>query len=52
MVDENSPRGDGVTIDPPPLKRQEIAIPAKTPHQWKDTSKSGSVCYYAVNYQT
>ena len=29
-----------------------VAIPAKTPHQWKDTSKSGSVCYYAVNYQT
>jgi hypothetical protein len=29
-----------------------IAIPAKTPHQLKDTSKSGSVCYYAVNYQT
>ena len=29
-----------------------IAIPAKTPHQWKDTSKTGSVCYYAVNYQT
>ena len=27
-----------------------IAIPqAKTPHQWKDTSKTGSVCYYAVN---
>ena len=29
-----------------------IAIPAKTPHQWKDTSKTGSVCYYAVNYTT
>jgi len=29
-----------------------VAIPAKTPHQWKDTSKTGSVCYYAVNYQT
>jgi mannose-6-phosphate isomerase-like protein (cupin superfamily) len=29
-----------------------ITIPAKTPHQWKDTSKTGSVCYYAVNYQT
>ncbi len=20
--------------------------------EWKDTSKTGSVCYYAVNYQT
>ena len=35
-----------VTIDPSTI----IAIPAKTPHQWKDTSKTGWVCYYAVNY--
>src|SRR6516164_6894077 len=27
-----------------------ITIPAKTPHQWKDTSKTGSVGYYAVNF--
>jgi mannose-6-phosphate isomerase-like protein (cupin superfamily) len=26
-----------------------ITIPAKTPHQWKDTSKTGSVGYFAVN---
>ena len=26
-----------------------ITIPAGTPHQWKDTSKTGSVGYYAVN---
>ena len=29
-----------------------ITIPAGTPHQWKDTSKTGSVCYYAVNYES
>ena len=30
-------------------KGDVITIPAKTPHQWKDTSKSGSVGYFAVN---
>ena len=28
-----------------------ITIPAKTPHWWKDTSKTGSVGYYAVNIE-
>ena len=32
-------------------KGDVITIPAKTPHQWKDTSKTGSICYYAVNYE-
>jgi mannose-6-phosphate isomerase-like protein (cupin superfamily) len=31
-------------------KGDMITIPAKTPHQWKDTSKTGSIGYYAVNY--
>ena len=31
-------------------KGDVITIPAKTPHQWKDTSKTGSIAYYAVNY--
>ena len=31
-------------------KGDVITIPAKTPHQWKDTSKTGSVSYFAVNY--
>ena len=31
-------------------KGDVITIPAKTPHQWKDTSKTGSVGYYAVNF--
>jgi mannose-6-phosphate isomerase-like protein (cupin superfamily) len=33
-------------------KGDVITIPAKTPHQWKDTSKSGSVGYYAVNFDS
>jgi mannose-6-phosphate isomerase-like protein (cupin superfamily) len=33
-------------------KGDVITIPAKTPHQWKDTSKTGSVAYYAVNSET
>jgi mannose-6-phosphate isomerase-like protein (cupin superfamily) len=32
-------------------KGDVITIPARTPHQWKDTSKTGSICYYAVNFQ-
>jgi mannose-6-phosphate isomerase-like protein (cupin superfamily) len=32
-------------------KGDVITIPAGTPHQWKDTSKTGSICYYAVNFQ-
>ena len=31
-------------------KGDVITIPAKTPHQWKDTSKTGSVGYFAVNF--
>jgi mannose-6-phosphate isomerase-like protein (cupin superfamily) len=32
-------------------KGDVITIPANTPHWWKDTSKTGSVGYYAVNYE-
>ena len=32
-------------------KGDVITIPAKTPHQWKDTSKTGSIGYYAVNFE-
>lgn len=31
-------------------KGHVITIPANTPHWWKDTSKTGSVGYYAVNF--
>jgi mannose-6-phosphate isomerase-like protein (cupin superfamily) len=34
------------------VKGDVITIPAKTPHQWKDTSKTGSIAYYAVNFDT
>jgi mannose-6-phosphate isomerase-like protein (cupin superfamily) len=33
------------------VKGDVITIPAKTPHQWKDTSKTGSIAYYAVNFE-
>ena len=33
-------------------KGDVITIPAKTPHQWKDTSKTGSITYYAVNFDS
>lgn len=32
------------------VKGDVITIPAKTPHQWKDTSKTGSIGYFAVNF--
>lgn len=32
-------------------KADVITIPANTPHQWKDTSKTGSIAYYAVNIE-
>ena len=32
-------------------KGDVITIPANLPHQWKDTSKTGSVGYYAVNVE-
>ena len=33
-------------------KGDVITIPAKTPHQWKDTSKTGSIGYFAVNLES
>src|SRR5262245_58781135 len=33
-------------------KGDVIIIPAKTPDQWKDTSKTGSIAYYAVNFDS
>ena len=32
-------------------KGDVLTIPANTPHWWKDTSKTGSVGYYAVNIE-
>jgi mannose-6-phosphate isomerase-like protein (cupin superfamily) len=33
------------------VKGDIVTIPAKTPHWWKDTSKTGSIGYYAVNIE-
>jgi mannose-6-phosphate isomerase-like protein (cupin superfamily) len=38
-------------ISPGQIRGDVITIPAKTPHWWKDTSKTGSVGYYAVNIE-
>jgi mannose-6-phosphate isomerase-like protein (cupin superfamily) len=45
-------RGKGITggVTHHLSKGDVIAIPANTPHWWKDTSKTGSVGYYAVNF--
>ena len=32
-------------------KGDVITIPANTPHWWKDTSKTGSIGYYAINIE-
>jgi mannose-6-phosphate isomerase-like protein (cupin superfamily) len=32
-------------------KGDVITVPANTPHWWKETSKTGSVGYYAVNIE-
>jgi mannose-6-phosphate isomerase-like protein (cupin superfamily) len=47
-------RGSGIEggVSHHVAKGDVITIPAKTPHQWKDTSKTGSVGYYAVNFDS
>lgn len=46
-------RGDGIDggVTHQLRKGDVITIPANTPHWWKDTSKTGSVGYYAVNIE-
>jgi mannose-6-phosphate isomerase-like protein (cupin superfamily) len=52
VIDPGQTRGTGIEggASHHLTKGDVITIPAKTPHQWKDTSKTGSVGYYAVNY--
>ena len=52
VIDPGQTRGTGIEggASRHLTKGDVITIPAKTPHQWKDTSKTGSVGYYAVNY--
>ena len=49
----NQTRGDGIEGGEVHhlSKGDVITIPANTPHWWKDTSKTGSVGYYAVNIE-
>jgi mannose-6-phosphate isomerase-like protein (cupin superfamily) len=49
----NQVRGDGIVggEEHHLSKGDVITIPANTPHWWKDTSKTGSVGYYAINIE-
>ena len=52
-TEPNQVRGDGIEGGEAHYlsKGDVITIPANTPHWWKDTSKSGSIGYYAVNIE-
>ena len=52
VIDPGQTRGTGIEggANHHLTKGDVITIPAKTPHQWKDTSKTGAVGYYAVNF--
>jgi mannose-6-phosphate isomerase-like protein (cupin superfamily) len=54
VIDPGQTRGTGIEggASHHLTKGDVITIPAKTPHQWKDTSKTGSVGYYAVNFDS
>ena len=49
----NQVRGDGIEGGEAHhlSKGDVITIPANTPHWWKDTSKTGSIGYYAINIE-
>jgi mannose-6-phosphate isomerase-like protein (cupin superfamily) len=53
VISPGQTRGTGIEggVSHHLTKGDVITIPAKTPHQWKDTSKTGSVGYYAVNFE-
>ena len=54
VAEPGQTRGSGIEggVSHHLTKGDVITIPAKTPHQWKDTSKTGSVAYYAVNFES
>jgi mannose-6-phosphate isomerase-like protein (cupin superfamily) len=54
VIGPGQTRGSGIEggVSHHLTKGDVITIPAKTPHQWKDTSKTGSVGYYAVNFDS
>ena len=53
VISQGQTRGSGIEggIVHHLTKGDVITIPARTPHQWKDTSKTGSIGYYAVNFE-
>jgi mannose-6-phosphate isomerase-like protein (cupin superfamily) len=53
VISPGQTRGDGIEGGEAHhlSKGDVITIPANTPHQWKDTSATGSVGYYAVNIE-
>src|SRR6185503_14594145 len=53
VIEPGQTRGTGIEggVSHHLTKGDVITIPAGTPHQWKDTSKTGSIAYYAVNFE-
>ena len=53
VISPGQTRADGIEggVEHRLSKGDVITIPANTPHWWKDTSKTGSVGYYAVNIE-
>jgi mannose-6-phosphate isomerase-like protein (cupin superfamily) len=53
VISPGQTRGDGIEGGESHhlSKGDVITVPANTPHQWKDTSATGSVGYYAVNIE-
>jgi mannose-6-phosphate isomerase-like protein (cupin superfamily) len=52
VIEPGQTRGTGIEggVSHRLTKGDVITIPAKTTHQWKDTSKTGSIGYFAVNF--
>ena len=53
VISEGQTRADGIEGGQSHhlSKGDVITIPANTPHWWKDTSKTGSIGYYAINIE-
>jgi mannose-6-phosphate isomerase-like protein (cupin superfamily) len=53
VISPGQTRADGIDggVEHRLSKGDVITVPANTPHWWKDTSKTGSVGYYAVNIE-
>ncbi len=53
VISPGQTRADGIEggVEHRLSKGDVITVPANTPHWWKDTSKTGSVGYYAINIE-